>query len=184
MLGITYPKEYGGPGGDRIISTSSRRATGWREMSRGRKWCPAIMRTAGGAEEDTSRLIKKRSRSVSDSKSACGRDTCNYAQRGSRRRRHVIKRPEEDTARRIFDEYLSQAGTDRNAPTKHEGIRFPFSEATPASRCARSGDSEQSDAPLSTTYGTARPMKHIRRRSHTQVGLSAREPKVSAVRWG
>jgi alkylation response protein AidB-like acyl-CoA dehydrogenase len=163
-LGITYPKEYGGQGGDRltqyIVEEEFTRAG--VNIALGGSGAPAIM--AAGTEEQKKHyipgLIKREiSFCLGFTEPHAGADLanlrCSAVRDGDD---YVINGQKMYTSAAHFSTHIYlMARTDRNAP-KHEGISiFLFPMDTPGITVRPLWTIQNNPtAPMSTTYGTAR----------------------------
>lgn len=163
-LGITYPKQYGGQGGDRIsqyIVEEEFTRVGVN-IALGGSGAPAIM--AAGTEEQKQyyipRLIKREvSFCLGFTEPHAGADLANLRCSAVRDGDHYVINGQKmyTTAAHASTHIYLMARTDRNAP-KHEGISiFLFPMDTPGITVRPLWTIQNNPtAPISTTYGAAR----------------------------
>src|SRR5688572_10496730 len=164
-LGITYPKEYGGQGGDRITQyiVEEELTRVGVNVALGGSGAPAIM--AAGTEEQKKYyipgLIKREiSFCLGFTEPHAGADLANLRCSAVRDGDHYVINGQKmyTTAAHSATHIYLMARTDKNAPTKHEGISiFLFPMDTPGITVRPLWTIQNNPtAPPSTTYGAAR----------------------------
>jgi 3-oxocholest-4-en-26-oyl-CoA dehydrogenase alpha subunit len=163
-LGITYPKEYGGQGGDRITQyiVEEEFTRAGINITLGGSGAPAIM--AAGTEEQKKyyipRLIKREiSFCLGFTEPHAGADLANLRCSAVRNGDYYVINGQKmyTTAAHSATHIYLMARTDRNAP-KHEGISiFLFSMDTPGITVRPLWTIQNNPtAPIQTTYGASR----------------------------